>query len=60
MQILEKGNECRRKDNLKRNKISDSVVKSLCELRNFANYYFESRFEIFFRFLKNHFHYFKN
>ena len=60
MQIFKKNNKCYRKDNLKRNKISDNVIKSFYELRNFINHYFESRFEISFRFLKNHFHYFKN
>ena len=60
MQILEKNNERRRKDNLKYNKINDNVIESLCELRNFMNHYLESRFEVFFRFLKNHFYCFKN
>ena len=60
MQIFKKNNERRRKDNLKCNKMSDNVIKSFCKLKNFANYYFESRFEIPFRFLKSYFHYFKN
>ena len=60
MQVFEKSNKRYRKDNLKRNKINDSVIKNFCELRNFANHYFESRFEVFFRFLKSYFHCFKN
>ena len=55
-----KNNERYRKNNLKRNKINDNVIKKFCELKNFANYYLESRFEISFRFLKNHFYCFKN
>ena len=42
MQILKKGNERRRKDYLKRNKISDNFAKNLCELENSANHYLES------------------
>ena len=60
MQIFEKDNKHYRKDNLKRNKINDNVIKNLYKLRNFANHYFKSRFEISFRSLKNYFHYFKN
>ena len=60
MQILEKNNERRRKDNLKRNKMSDNVIKNSYKLKNSANHYLESRFEISFRFLKSHFHCFKN
>ena len=60
MQIFKKNNKRRRKDNLKRNKMSDNIVKNLCELKNFANHYLKSRFEVSFRFLKNHFHYFEN